>query len=244
MNLEVIKIPVKCSIKRSFNKLKEVREDTLENKIKYGIPVLPILNDEKVIVEIKENKVKQEKYISLTFDGENVDNTDELLDVLAKNHVRATFFVYGENMNIAEIKKISSYGHEIGIHGYNKVPFTKKDIYTIKEEINYTYQVLEDEGINVSRIVRPPHNKLNETIKESIRTPLVLSNIDIKENDISKVVPGSIIRMKKSNLELIEEVINSLKEQDYEIVTISEMNRNYSNELIPGRVYAKIKTTA
>ena len=57
------------------------------------------------------------KVIYLTFDDGPGVYTQKLLDVLAKYDVKVTFFIVGNNANVAEkLKSIADAGHSIGIH--------------------------------------------------------------------------------------------------------------------------------
>src|SRR5207237_2085466 len=60
-------------------------------------------------------------YIAMTFDdGPSAKLTPKLLDLLAAHHIRATFFVIGEN--VAEhpeiVERAAREGHEIGNHSW------------------------------------------------------------------------------------------------------------------------------
>lgn len=58
------------------------------------------------------------KVIYLTFDdGPRTGNIERLLEILEKHNVKATFFVVGNNANLAQnLKAIADAGHSIGIH--------------------------------------------------------------------------------------------------------------------------------
>src|SRR6516164_9122938 len=61
-------------------------------------------------------------YIAMTFDdGPSVTLTPKLLDLLAAHHIKATFFVIGEN--VAEhpeiVARAAREGHEIGNHSWS-----------------------------------------------------------------------------------------------------------------------------
>ena len=255
MNLLINRLIEKPTLSKEIFVLKEKIEDTLENKKKYGIPLLPIYEKEKALIldEVKEEVVEDKKLVSLTFDGGSKEYIDSLMDVLNRNKSRATFFILGNSIdnNVETIRKIASYGNEIGIQGYTQTPFTKKDIDDVKEEISYTCDRLKEIGVIPSRIVRPPQGKLNETIKEKIDIPLVLSNInlsntehpdEIKSTIVNNITPGSIIKLKSDEvtLEALNEIIPILIKRGYKFVTVSEMNKEYLNKLEPGRVYAYI----
>ena len=182
-----------------------------------------------------------------------------LLKVLEKNHSRATFFILGNKIkgNEAAIKNISSYGNEIGIHGYSHKPFTNMSLEDVDAEIAGTYNMLNRLGVNPSNIVRPPYGKLNETIKEQVKSPFVLWNIDtadvvnskeaIRNKIMNNIIPGSIIKLHDTSLNTIEaldEILPELIKDGYRFVTIDEMNKRYANSLVPGKVYAKLKDVA
>ncbi len=65
-------------------------------------------------------KVKPGKRVYLTFDDGPSENTSEILDILNKHNVKATFFVVGktdeDSMN--NYREIVNQGHGIGIHSY------------------------------------------------------------------------------------------------------------------------------
>lgn len=62
----------------------------------------------------------EEKVIYLTFDDGPSENTKEILDILAKYNVKATFFITGEDKNHRDlIKTAYDAGHTIGLHTYS-----------------------------------------------------------------------------------------------------------------------------
>ncbi len=74
-----------------------------------------------------------------------VFNTRKILDLLKKYHVKGTFFILGE---IAEffpelILEIRDQGHEIGVHGYNHLLFTRNNPDTIYDEISRAKERIE-----------------------------------------------------------------------------------------------------
>lgn len=66
-------------------------------------------------------KGKKPNAVSLTFDdGPNPRFTPQLLDLLKKHHIKATFFVVGvkAQQHPEIIKRINEEGHEIGVHNF------------------------------------------------------------------------------------------------------------------------------
>lgn len=66
-----------------------------------------------------EEETSEDKVMYLTFDDGPSANTQEVLDILDKYKIKATFFVTGEFPNYADmIKTIHDQGHALGIHTY------------------------------------------------------------------------------------------------------------------------------
>ena len=63
----------------------------------------------------------KKKVVALTFDDGPTENVDELLPVLEQYHVKATFFLIGNEVekNPDEARKIVLAGHQIGNHTYS-----------------------------------------------------------------------------------------------------------------------------
>ena len=65
-----------------------------------------------------EDKIRS---VYLTFDDGPSIYTDEILDILAEHHVKATFFVNGreDERSIAMYQRIVAEGHTLGMHSYS-----------------------------------------------------------------------------------------------------------------------------
>lgn len=72
--------------------------------------------------------------------------TQEILEILDVNNVKATFFILGmvaeEFPNL--IKDISQRGHEIGVHGFNHIRFDQMTPSKATEELKAAKKILED----------------------------------------------------------------------------------------------------
>ena len=67
------------------------------------------------------NAVAQQNTVYLTFDDGPSDRTPEVLKILNKQEVKATFFVTGKTDEVSKqrLKDIVAEGHTIGMHAYN-----------------------------------------------------------------------------------------------------------------------------
>ena len=99
----------------------------LEKRLDYAIN--GEVDDQTVImadaVVDEGDTVKQEgvgKRVYLTFDDGPSIYTGQILDILAENDVKATFFVIGRDEQYYEYyKRIVDEGHTIGMHSYTHV---------------------------------------------------------------------------------------------------------------------------
>ena len=193
-----------------------------------------IMNDYEDII-IKHGN-EDEKVIALTFDdGPDKDFTPQVLDILKKNNVKATFFVVGENVewNAEILKRQHEEGHK---------------------EINNTQQAVKKVIGEEPKLLRPPYRAISKAmcniVKEKDMNIVLWSNLDprdwsnpgvyyIVDTITSKVQNGTIIllhdynnlRNKKSQtVQALEIVIPKLKEMGYKFVTVSELIENLEKE--------------
>ncbi len=80
----------------------------------------------------------------------------ELLSLLKKHDVLATFFVSGvcAEQNKKEIIGIKNGGHEIGLHGYKHVPYDMPYA-EMESDLNHAMSVFKDMGIDVKGFRAP-----------------------------------------------------------------------------------------
>lgn len=110
--------------------------------------------------ETKEKGEGQKKIMYLTFDDGPSEYTEELLDLLAMYHMKATFFMLdGEMKRQPEVvRRIITEGHAVGLHG---VSHEKNLFYAGPEgplkEIEQANQTLEEITGKRTHLVRTPY---------------------------------------------------------------------------------------
>ena len=118
------------------------------------------------------------KKVYLTFDDGPIPKiTEEILDILEKEEVRATFFVVGKEIHGREkiLKRINEEGHTIGLHTYSH---KFKDIYRSEEafiqEMEKTSELIDEvlgKSLN-AKIIRFPGGsagRLNEHFFKALK---------------------------------------------------------------------------
>ena len=189
----------------------------------------------------------------MTFDdGPDSIFTSEILDILKEKDVIATFFLIGKNVeNEPEVaRRIVEEGHLLGSHTYSHkslVPLSAKKTYN---EIKQAEKAIEDATGIRPTLFRPPRgvysNYARGLLKEERYTMVLwnLSAVDWAElapkkivaNVVNRVEPGSIILLhdsgdlityrggdRRSTVTALPEIIDKLRAQGYEFVTIDQM---------------------
>ena len=121
----------------------------------YAAPTSQIFG--KVYYEAKVT----DKVVALTFDdGPNEPYTSEVLDILARYNIKATFFVVGKNVQLYPdvAKKIILDGNVIANHGYNHNANHALTTYGSKDVDLAQAAIEETLGVN-PHLYRPPHGK-------------------------------------------------------------------------------------
>lgn len=184
--------------------------------------------------------------VALTFDdGPHYKYTAEILDILKKYDVRATFFTVGTNVERYPelIQRELSEGHEVANHTYSHKHMAKlSDDEFIDEVQGWENVIYENHGCR-SDLFRPPEGILTDGEKQAIAElgyDVVLWSVDtrdwahnkverIVDTVISDVTDGSVILFhdfvsgNSPTPEALEIIIPKLKEMGYEFVTVSQL---------------------
>lgn len=109
------------------------------------------------------NNIDEKKFLSLTFDdGPDKKYTGELLDLLKKYNIKATFFVVAKfaEENYELIKRMKEEGHTIGLHSLeHKNALLNGPLYTNKE-FEESLKIMDKINVNIKSF-RPPWGHLN-----------------------------------------------------------------------------------
>jgi cellulose synthase/poly-beta-1,6-N-acetylglucosamine synthase-like glycosyltransferase/peptidoglycan/xylan/chitin deacetylase (PgdA/CDA1 family)/spore germination protein YaaH len=98
--------------------------------------------------------------VALTFDdGPDPDWTPAILDILKEKHVKATFFVIGENAeaNPGLIERIIDEGHDLGNHTFTHPNLADTPGEGVSLELNATQRLVEALTGRSMRLFRPPY---------------------------------------------------------------------------------------
>lgn len=184
--------------------------------------------------------VAGKKMIALTFDdGPSSATTPRLLDILQQKGVKATFFMLGQRMQqVPEVvKRAAAEGHEIASHTPYHNQQTKLGAAGIQAEVATMNQIFTGIlGYNPP-FTRPPYGSVNDTVRQYMGQPLILWSIDpedwkdrdaatVRARVVGAAYDGAIALMHDiyaTTVDAVAGIIDDLRAQGYEFLTISEL---------------------
>jgi peptidoglycan-N-acetylglucosamine deacetylase len=206
-----------------------------------------------------------QRLVALTFDdGPHGWRTADLLTVLRRLKVRATFFVVGKMaLRYPElIERMVLDGHELGNHTYNHYRLPLIPASQIPSELNRTRDILTSIVGSPTRLFRPPGGEYNEAIQKIIAqegyTNMLWtddpadykpgrSSAKITELVLRDVTPGGIILLHSGlipTMNALPEMVRRLQAQGYSFVTCSELIQRGGGLLHLQNIPARISRTA
>ncbi len=182
----------------------------------------------------------KKKYVALTFDDGPSGFTKEIIDLLKKYEYNATFFVLGNKLNVDYtdiLKESINNGNEIGVHGFSHKSFTRLKTEALEEEITKSKKYVYNLTKYMPNLVRPPYGNINNNIRNLNLGPYILWNndtLDWKLRDAKKIYERLINSIEENNIILmhdtylttykaLELILPYLKENNYEVVTVSTL---------------------
>ena len=136
---------------------------------------------------------KNEKAVYLTFDdGPIPEITPWVLDLLDKYHIKATFFLVGDNIrkHPKEFQMLIDRGHRLGNHTYNHIKgfAYKRDSYM--ENTEKANKLIQTD------LFRPPHGHMGWAQYRALRGKYKIVMWDLVTRDYSKRLNGPQVLAK------------------------------------------------
>src|SRR6266699_387404 len=185
-------------------------------------------------------------YIAMTFDdGPSATLTPKLPDLLAAHHIKATFFVIGEN--VAEhpeiVARAAREGHEIGNHSWSHPNFAKMSQESVRSQLQRTDDAIKNATGKRHTLMRPPYGSLTEREKHWIHDEfgyqIIFWEVDpydwkrpgpavVRNRILKETRPGSIVLshdIHPGTIEAMPLTFDALEAKGFKFVTISELIR-------------------
>lgn len=186
------------------------------------------------------------KYVSLTFDdgpcNKEPDTMNDMLNILEKHNVVASFFLIGNKIteqNKKVIKRAFDMGCDIENHSWTHPDMTQ----LTKEELIEEYEKTDNAIIEITGVrpqfFRPPFVLINDLMFKTIPTPFIcghgcedwVDSVSVEERlerMLEKTQDGimyllHVMEGNTKTLEVVDKIIPMLKADDYEFVTVPKL---------------------
>ena len=191
------------------------------------------------------------KQIALTFDdGPNDPHSLNLLDVLSRHEVRATFFVIGRYVRQRPdiVQEIARRGHVVGNHTFSHPLLIFKSSQRMRQEIVECQEAIRDAIGESANLFRPPWGGRRPgtfSIVEQLGLRPVMWNVTgydwnapsadyIEQRVIKKIRGGDVVLLhdgshaafgvdRSNTVQAAERLLSRYKSEGREFVTVSEM---------------------
>ena len=189
-----------------------------------------------------------EKKIYLTFDaGYENGYTENILDVLKKHKVKATFFLVGNFLQTAPelVKRMTDEGHTVGNHTMTHPDMSAiSDMESFKKELGGLEDLYKEvTGKDLVKVYRPPQGKFSEDnlkMAQEMGYKTVFwslayvdwynDNQPSREQAFDKLLPrihnGAIVLLhstSKTNSEILDELLTKWEDMGYILSPITDL---------------------
>lgn len=186
-----------------------------------------------------------EKKVALSFDAAwGNEDTQQILDILAKYDVHVTFFMTGGWVESypEDVKKIQEAGHDLANHSENHKNMSQLSDSECQEELMKVHNKVKELTGTDMILFRPPYGDYDNHVITNAKEcgyytiQWDVDSLDWKDYGVDSIIKtvtehknlqnGSIILMHngaKYTAQALPTVIEKLQEKGYEIVPISEL---------------------
>src|SRR5215217_1952772 len=185
-------------------------------------------------------------YIAITFDdGPSATLTPKLLDLLAAHHIKATFFVIGENVSEHPeiVARAAHEGHEIANHSWSHPNLAKMSDEGVRSQLRRTDDAIKNATGQRPTLMRPPYGSITAREKHWIHDEfgyrVILWDVDpydwkrpgpavVRNRILKETQPGSIVLshdIHPGTIEAMPSTFDALEAKGFKFVTVSELIR-------------------
>jgi peptidoglycan/xylan/chitin deacetylase (PgdA/CDA1 family) len=183
-------------------------------------------------------------FIALTFDdGPNATLTPKLLDLLAARHLKATFFVVGQNAadHPDILKRAVREGHEIGNHSWSHPNLGKMSDDAVRRELQKTDEAIAAAIGKRPTLMRPPYGSITarqkKWIHEEFGYRIIIWDVDpldwkrpgpsvVTARILKETKAGSIVLshdIHAPTIEAMPATFDQLMKKGFKSVTVTEL---------------------
>ncbi len=186
---------------------------------------------------------RDDKTVALSFDAAwGNEDTQQLIDILNKYSINATFFVVGQWVDKypESVKALHDAGNEVMSHSDDHAHFSQLSADEITANISASNEKIKNITGTAPTLFRCPYGEYNDTVISTVNgmgmTPVQwdvdsldwkgISAQDISERVLKNVKPGSIVlfhNAAENTPEALPTIIEALLADGYTIVPVSQI---------------------
>ena len=188
---------------------------------------------------------KDKKYVALTFDEGPSSATQRVVEILKEKDAKATFFISGDRVasNKQVVRSIAESGNELGTNAYSDVNLSELPADELRSQLANGFEAVQEATGSAVTLVRPPFGAFSDqnwADAMDLVSAVVTWNVDsgdwllqgassVVDTVTSSVSNGDIVLLTDNDstadqtVEALPLLIDALREQGYELVTISEL---------------------
>lgn len=220
-----------------------------KQKIPYPEPPLTLASCTEIIANFKAPEA--DKYVALTFDdGPHLTRTPEILDILKKEKIHATFFVIGNRAKTYPdiVTREANEGNEVGNHTWAHKSLTKQSRVNALRDLKKTSELISALTHKPCNFVRPPYGHTNKSVKNLLHSQgwyQVMWDSDSRDWEdknpqhilwrvMNSIKPGCIILFHDIHpgaAKALPTIIKAYKANGYKFVTMSEMLKRANSQI-------------
>ncbi len=144
----------------------------------------------------------QSRYVALTFDDGPGRQTQRVLELLARNGQRATFFVLGRQLaEQPALPAVQARAGAIGDHTFSHSDLTKLSPDRVAAELGNTRQLLERASGSPVMLFRPPYGARNPVVDATAKRFGLLQVIwNVDTQDSEHATPAQIVQLAREGM--------------------------------------------
>ena len=181
--------------------------------------------------------------VALSFDdGPSGDYTQPVLDILAENDCRATFFMVGAAMDQSRelVKAVYDSGNEVGLHTWRHNDLNQMDANAIVRNLELCQNIVLEQTGTTAKWLRPPYGRVGPTAYSACNAlGMYIATWTIDSRDwetqnaetiynevIGQLRNGAIILFHDTHaatVEALKSILPEIKAQGYQVLTVDQL---------------------
>lgn len=199
---------------------------------------------ESTVATVSQTNRADDGVVALTFDDGPSENTTQLLDILAREGVIATFFLIGENVarHPELVRAIAEGGHAVENHTWSHPHLPTLHGTEIAREIEKADEVICAAGVPRPQFIRPPFGEFDRSVATAVRSQhkqAVMWSVDSEDwtlqhhdRTIERALAlqtGGILLLHdfvSETIEAVPAIIAGLRNQGFSFATVPHLMRS------------------